>query len=49
MAGVVCNNANPIADGTVYVYRSVYYGAGDHVIGLATCGLDELLDRARYR
>lgn len=39
---VVFSNANPVVDGTVYVY----YGGGDHVIGLATCLLDELLDYA---
>jgi predicted GH43/DUF377 family glycosyl hydrolase len=37
---VVFSCANPVVDGTVYVY----YGGGDHVIGLATCALDELLD-----
>ena len=41
---VVFSNANPVVDGTVYVY----YGGGDHVIGLATCRLDELLDYALY-
>ncbi|MCK4727203.1 MAG: glycosidase, partial [Anaerolineales bacterium] len=40
---VVFSNANPVVEGTVYVY----YGAADHVIGLATCSLDELLDFAR--
>jgi predicted GH43/DUF377 family glycosyl hydrolase len=39
---VVFSCANPVVDGTVYVY----YGGGDHVIGLATCPLDELLDFA---
>jgi predicted GH43/DUF377 family glycosyl hydrolase len=39
---VVFSNANPVVDGTVYVY----YGGGDHVIGLATCQLDELLQFA---
>lgn len=39
---VVFSNANVVVDGTVYVF----YGGGDHVIGLATCGLDELLDFA---
>ena len=29
-----------VVDGIVYVY----YGGGDHVIGLATCRLEELLD-----
>jgi predicted GH43/DUF377 family glycosyl hydrolase len=37
---VVFSNANPVVEGTVYVY----YGGGDHVIGLATCRLDELLE-----
>ena len=36
---VVFSCANPVVEGTVYVY----YGAADHVIGLATCALDELL------
>lgn len=36
---VVFSCANPVVDGTVYVY----YGGGDHVIGLATCPLEELL------
>ena len=34
--------ANPVVDGTVYVY----YGGGDHVIGLATCRFEALLDFA---
>jgi predicted GH43/DUF377 family glycosyl hydrolase len=37
---VVFSCANPVVDGTVYVY----YGGADHVVGLATCALDELLD-----
>jgi predicted GH43/DUF377 family glycosyl hydrolase len=37
---VVFSNANPVVDGTVYVY----YGGGDHVIGLATCRLEELME-----
>lgn len=37
---VVFSCANPVVDGMVYVY----YGAGDHVIGLATCKLGELLE-----
>lgn len=37
---VVFSNANPVVNGLVHVY----YGGGDHVIGLATCRLDELLD-----
>lgn len=40
---VVFSNANPVVDGTVYIY----YGGADHVIGLATCRLDELIDYAR--
>jgi predicted GH43/DUF377 family glycosyl hydrolase len=36
---VVFSCANPVVDDTVYVY----YGGGDHVIGLATCNLDDLL------
>jgi predicted GH43/DUF377 family glycosyl hydrolase len=39
---VVFSCANPIVNGQVYVY----YGAADHVIGLATCALEELLDFA---
>jgi predicted GH43/DUF377 family glycosyl hydrolase len=35
--------ANPVVDGTVYVY----YGGADRVIGLATCRLEELLQFAR--
>jgi predicted GH43/DUF377 family glycosyl hydrolase len=41
---VVFSNANPVVGEEVYVY----YGAGDHVIGLATCRLDALLDYARF-
>ncbi len=37
---VVFSCANPVLDGTVYVY----YGGADHVIGLATCRLDDLID-----
>jgi predicted GH43/DUF377 family glycosyl hydrolase len=40
---VVFSNANPVVDGRVYVY----YGGADHVIGLATCTLEDLLDYAR--
>ncbi|MBC8446549.1 MAG: glycosidase [Chloroflexi bacterium] len=36
---VVFSCANLVVDGTVYVY----YGGGDHVIGLATCRLEELV------
>jgi beta-1,2-mannobiose phosphorylase / 1,2-beta-oligomannan phosphorylase len=39
---VVFSCANPVLDGAVHVY----YGGADHVIGLATCALDELLDFA---
>lgn len=41
---VVFSNANPVVDGTVYVY----YGGADHVVGLATCPLDELVDYALH-
>jgi len=37
---VVFSCANPVVNGTVYLF----YGGGDHVIGLATCRLDDLLD-----
>ncbi|MBN1260534.1 MAG: glycosidase [Anaerolineae bacterium] len=37
---VVFSCANPVVEGVVYVY----YGGGDHVIGLATCTLDDLID-----
>ncbi len=40
---VVFSAANPVVDGTVYVY----YGAADRVIGLSTCSLAELLAYAR--
>lgn len=36
---VVFSCANPVVDGIVHVY----YGGGDHVIGLATCPLADLL------
>ncbi|RME80948.1 MAG: glycosidase [Caldilineae bacterium] len=39
---VVFSCANPVVEDTVYVY----YGGGDHVIGLATCPLQSLLDFA---
>ncbi|RPH59513.1 MAG: glycosidase [Chloroflexi bacterium] len=41
---VVFSCANPVVDGTVYVY----YGGADHVIGLATCPLNDLLDFALH-
>lgn len=37
---VVFSCTNPVVDGTIYFY----YGGGDHVIGLATCTLEEALD-----
>ncbi len=40
---VVFSGANPVVDGVVYVY----YGGGDRVIGLATCGLEELVEWVR--
>lgn len=40
---VVFSCANPVVDGKVYVY----YGGADHVIGLATCSLIDLLDFVR--
>lgn len=42
---VVFSNANPVVNGTVYVY----YGGADHVIGLATCSLEELIAFALYK
>ncbi|HSO27117.1 MAG TPA: glycosidase [Anaerolineales bacterium] len=41
---VVFSCANPVIDGQVYVY----YGGGDHVIGLATCSLADLIEYARF-
>lgn len=41
---VVFSCANPVVDDTVYVY----YGAADHVIGLATIPFTDLLDYARF-
>jgi predicted GH43/DUF377 family glycosyl hydrolase len=40
----IFSTANPVLDGTVYVY----YGGADRVIGLATCRLDDLLEFARF-
>ncbi len=37
---VVFSCANPVVDGTLHLF----YAGGDHVIGLATCSLAELLD-----
>jgi predicted GH43/DUF377 family glycosyl hydrolase len=41
---VVFSCANPVVDGSVYVF----YGGADHVVGLATCRLDELVEYARH-
>jgi predicted GH43/DUF377 family glycosyl hydrolase len=41
---VVFSCANPVVNGTVYVF----YGGADHVIGLATCPLSELVEYARF-
>lgn len=41
---VVFSCANPVVNGLVHVY----YGGADHVIGLATIELDELLEFARF-
>jgi predicted GH43/DUF377 family glycosyl hydrolase len=41
---VVFSNANILVGDTVYVY----YGGGDHVIGLATCKLDDLMEYVRH-
>jgi predicted GH43/DUF377 family glycosyl hydrolase len=41
---VVFSCANPVVEGTVYVF----YGGGDHVIGLATIALEALTDYARF-
>ena len=43
VSNVVFSCANPVVNGTVYVY----YGGADHVVGLATCPLNDLLDFAR--
>lgn len=40
---VVFSCANPVLDGKVYVF----YGGADHVIGLATCSLVDLIDYVR--
>ncbi|MHB2015399.1 MAG: glycoside hydrolase family 130 protein [Candidatus Xenobia bacterium] len=42
---VVFSNANPVVDGTVYVY----YGGADHVTALATCRLEDLITFACYQ
>ena len=40
----IFSTANPMVDGTVYVY----YGGADRVIGLASCELDELMQFALH-
>jgi predicted GH43/DUF377 family glycosyl hydrolase len=44
VSNVVFSCANVVVGDEVWVY----YGGGDHVIGLATCRLDELLDYALH-
>ena len=41
---VVFSCANPVVGDTVYLF----YGGGDHVVGLATCPLAELVEYARF-
>jgi predicted GH43/DUF377 family glycosyl hydrolase len=41
---VVFSGANVVVDGLVYVY----YGAADHVVGLATAKLDDLIEHALH-
>ena len=41
---VVFNNGTVVVDDEVYVY----YGGADHVVGLATCKLADLVDYARF-
>lgn len=41
---VIFSCANPVVNGTVYVF----YAGGDHVIGLATCALSDLLEYALH-
>ena len=41
---VVFSGANVVVDGLVYVY----YGAADHVVGLATAKLDDLIKHALH-
>jgi predicted GH43/DUF377 family glycosyl hydrolase len=40
----VFSGANPVVNDIVHVY----YDAADHVVGLATCSLEELIDYARF-
>ena len=44
VSNVVFSNTNPVVDGAVYVY----YGGADHVVGLATCRLNDLVEYARF-
>jgi predicted GH43/DUF377 family glycosyl hydrolase len=44
VSNVVFSNANPVVGDTVYVY----YGGADHVVGLATCTLADLVEYARF-
>jgi beta-1,2-mannobiose phosphorylase / 1,2-beta-oligomannan phosphorylase len=41
---VVFSCSNPVVDGVVHIF----YGGGDHVIGLATCELEQLANFARH-
>jgi beta-1,2-mannobiose phosphorylase / 1,2-beta-oligomannan phosphorylase len=41
---VVFSCANPVVNGIVHVF----YGGADHVMGLATCRLDELVEYALH-
>lgn len=41
---VVFSCANPVVNGVVYVF----YGGADHVIGLATCPLTDLIEYALH-
>lgn len=41
---VVFSCANPVVNGTVFVF----YGGADHVIGLATCNLNDLIEYALH-
>jgi predicted GH43/DUF377 family glycosyl hydrolase len=45
VSNAIFSAANPVVEGTVYVY----YGGADRVIGLATCDLDELLEFVRFQ
>jgi predicted GH43/DUF377 family glycosyl hydrolase len=41
---VVFSNGSTVTGDSVYVY----YGGADHVVGLATCKLTELIEYARF-